>query len=651
MDKSFLQFYEDELAHLRTLSYEFAQKNPNVARYLLLEEFDCKDPYVERLLEGFAFLAARVQYKIKHQFVDFTNHLLNIIYPNFIAPVPAMTIVCFQPKLKDLPPPKGVPVPKGTRIKSSVKANRSVCEFVTGHDFDMYPIEVAKIDYLASKALISEKFDLFEKQNFTRFAESEVDLLKINSALTIKLKCLTGVTFDKLQIDKLVFYLDGGSDRPYRLYELLIAHAKFIFISSANEEKKPLRWLSQDFIRPIGFSPAESLLPESSQRFDCYRVLQEYFTYPQRFLFVEFNHLAELLKGIQSDEINLTIGFNETDFRLADVMDSSSMLLNAVPVINLFARETDSTHINSGKTEYRLVVENTSPNDYEIFRVNKVFGYISGSKAEYEFASFYRLTEQSNESNRYFSVKRKERILNKPEVKKHLDDKKFDYKGSEIFVTLVDRYQAPIPLEINRINADVLCTNRDLPKYIIQEESFTPFIGLPVEAIKCISNPSSPRNGFLQSSKDWRLINQLSFNYLSLVNQDKDFLKGATALREFLKVYIHTEDMNSKGDLINGIVSVETEEIVRRIVKNDDVDDELAKKTNVFFVRGLKITVKLDESAYSGHGYFLMAMVLEYLFSQSVALNSYVETVLKTVQKADIEVAKWKAKPGKRKII
>lgn len=631
MNDALLEHYNRELQHLREMAAEFAAEYPKIAGRLAIEEFDCADPYVERLLEGFAFMAARVQLKLDAQFSDFTHHLLDIVYPHFLAPVPSMTIVKFEPKLTELSIAEGAPIPKGTQLRSSVlsKGEQTACEYRTAHDFTLWPLEIKQLEYLPTRAAVAS-------------AGCAENLSGVLSGLRITLGCTAGLAFNQLSIDKLSFYLSGSGDLPYRLYQLLVANAQAMVCCYGDADKKRLNRVSSPFVKALGFAPEEAMLANTPRTFDGYRILQEYFAFPQRFLFVELFHFNQLFAGCDVDEVELLILFNRSDEKLINALNTSHISLFCVPAINLFAKKADPINANSGQREHHLVIDKMRPIDFEVYSVTKLSGYESGRRKDLVFLPFYgSKTGYHSNSTAFYTLRRQERLLSD---KQEHQGARSTYKGSECFVSLVDSENAPYSSDLFALQPEVLCTNRDLPLFMpigLTNTDFTLQIAAPYQSIKCIGKPTTPKYGIANEESAWRLINHLSLNYLSLLDETANNAhqeQGAVALRELLALYCDKND-SAAVKKIAGVVSVSAKSVVRRISSSGPM----------VFGRGLEITLMLDESAFEGSSYFLMAAVLEHFFAHYVSINSFVQTVVKTTERG--EVARWPVRTGQRKVL
>jgi type VI secretion system protein ImpG len=262
MNPKLIEYYSQELQHIREMGGEFAKAFPKIAGRLGLESFECADPYVERLLEGFSFLAARVQMKIDAEFPRFTQHLAELVYPHYLAPTPAMAIVEMQPDMSHPSLAEGVAVPRGTALHGRLDGDSSTrCEFRTAHALTLSPIELVEAQIFTHTGSLAG----------TGTGPGPVLPRGVKAGLRLRLRTLNELKIKDLTLDSLPIHLRGGEGLPARLYELLLGSTLGVVVGNAV--------LPASSVRPMGFSDNEALLPVSGQSFPGYRLLQEYFAF------------------------------------------------------------------------------------------------------------------------------------------------------------------------------------------------------------------------------------------------------------------------------------------------------------------------------------------------------------------------------------
>ncbi len=620
MNPKFLRYYNQELQHLREVGGEFAKEYPKIAGRIGLEEFDCADPYVERLLEGFAFLAARIQMKIESEFPRFTQHLSELIYPHFLAPTPSMMVAQLRADLNNPAMNNGFVVPRGTPLRAIVlDQDATACEYRTGQALELWPIQLLEAKFFTLSGAQAGLDVVFPSQ--------------VKAGIRLRLK-LDGLRhFNTLPMDKLCLYIRGGDDMPMRIYEKILSNCESVLVTPTN---RPARWhhfLSKTNIRRMGFDDDQALMPVDKRGFSGYRLLQEYFSFPQRFMFVEIQGLQAAFQKCDANEVDILILLNRPDVQMEQTLDASNFALNCVPAINLFPMIADRFDVNDAHIEYHVVPNRKHPIDYEVFQITGCDGYGVGLEALFKYESFYNAKDLGtlHQAESFFQVRREKRKLS--ERQRRLGPRT-SYIGTEVFCSIVDGNEAPYPEELRRVGLRILATNRDLPLTMplgVGNTDFILILDSPVLEVRALVGPSAPLPSYAEGKVAWRLINHLTLNYLSLVDNDPE--QGALALREMLSLYCHETDTASQRQ-IEGVRSIKVERVTRR----------LPTQGPITFGRGLQITLLLDDTMFEGVGPFLLGAVLEYFFTQYASVNTFTETIIKTISRG--EIMRWPVKSG-----
>ncbi len=625
MDPRLLRHYNTELGFMREMGVEFAREFPKIAGRLGLEGFECADPYVERLLEGFSLLAARVQLKLEAQFPRFTEHLLEMVYPNYLAPIPSIAVVQLSPDAAGGTPPEGLSVPRDTVLRSRLgKGEQTACEYRTAHDLQLWPVMLTEAEYVPTAGALG--------------ALQVPDLPGAQAGVRIRLRTMGELGFAKIPLDRLVLFLRGAEGLPGRLYEQLIANRVAVVVRPVARQVPWQEILAATCVRPLGLRDEEAILPLTRWGFQGYRLLQEYFACPERFLFVEIGELARAVTRCEGEELEVIVVLDRRDNSLERVVDVASIALHCTPAVNLFRRRADRIQIDDRAAEYQVIPDRTRPRDYEVHSVLQATGYDASGKQTREFWPFYSLHDRpaSAEDTTYFTVRREPRVLGGRERR---DGARSRYVGSESFLSLVDPWEGPYQGDIRQLAVTTLCTNRDLPLHMAVGQGVTDFTleaGLPVESVRCVVGPTRPGATVARGEMAWRLVSQLALNYLSLVEAPDG--QGATAVRELLRLYGETTDVSVERQ-IEGVRSVTGKQIVDRVPGPGPMT----------FARGVEVTITCDDAAFHGVGVFVLATVLEEFFARYVTMNSFTETVLRTVERG--EVMRWPARIGRRNAI
>jgi type VI secretion system protein ImpG len=621
MDPRLLTYYNRELQYMRETGQEFAKEFPKIAGRLGLETLECTDPYVERLLESFAFLTARVQLKLDAEFPRLTQHLLQMVYPHYLCPTPSMAVMQMVPSLTEGSLADGFRIPRGSSMKSFVgRGEQTACEYRTAHDVTLWPLEIIGAEY-------------------TSFLGDLGTLTipgKPKAALRLRLRASAGLNFDQIALDELPLFLPGADEIAFRLYELLLAHTVALVIRPPGGGWSEV--VVDKPITPMGFEDEQALLPYGPRSFQGYRLLQEYFAFPSRYLFANLTGLAAGVRRCNSPELEIIVVLDGQDSRLEKAIGPTQFALFCTPAVNLFPKRTDRIHLTEAENEYHIVPDRTRPMDYEIHSVTEVLGFGTSADQKQEFFPFYAMHDRTTpeEMSSYYTLIREPRMLS---AKQRSQGARSSYVGSEVFVALVDATQAPIRPQLKQLAINTLCTNRDLSLHLPigqRRSDFALDAGAPVEAVRALAGPTPPRASYVHGDPTWRFASHLALNYLSITDDSNG--GGASALRELLSLYGDPADPVVRKQ-IEGIRSVESTSVTRRL----PVSGPAA------FGRGVEVTLTCDETSFEGMAAFLLGSVLERFFAKYTSINSFTETVLKSIQRK--EIMRWPARLGRRPVL
>ena len=492
------------------------------------------------------------------------------------------------------------------------------------------------------------------------------------AGIRIRLQSTAGQKFNQLAVDRLPFYIQGVPDIQNRLYEQIIGHAVGAVVQPIS---RPAKWREvigagqtaqgpSTPVRTIGFEDSQALLPYGPRSFQGYRLLQEYFAFPQRYMNFEVGGsegLEKAFKRLPETQVDIVLLLNQVDLNLENVVEAANFALFCSPAINLFKANADRIHLTDKLPDFQIIPDRTRPLDFEVYHVEKVLGIGAGNEQVQEFSPFYRARD-AEEGGAYYTVSRVPRMVSEKEQRFGTRTR---YAGSEVYLSLVDAKSMPFRTDLKQLAVAVQCTNRDLPLSVPVgrgETDFTMEAGAPLVAIKSISGqPTAPRVSYAEGETAWRIISHLALNYLSLSDapptkdaegQVKE--QGATALRDLLRLYTGPLESRAPGGAaggadaaefsairkqVEGVKSVSTRQVIRRVSKPGPIS----------FARGLEITITMDEVNFEGSGVFLLGAVLSRFFEKYVSINSFTETVVRTQERG--EVMRWPARVGLRHTI
>src|SRR5450432_179898 len=623
MDPRLLRYYNQELRYLREMGGEFAREFPKIAGRLGMEGMEVADPYVERLIEGCAFLAARVQLKQDAEFPQLAQRLLEIISPNLSAPVPSMLVARIKPT-NDPNLINGFRVARGSALIGPETAmSRTRCEFRTAQEVMLTPIRVVGAEYFLSAAdLALSNLPLPERPR---------------SGVRLKLELPAGLSFSQLKLGTLRFFIGGLPDVALRLHELIVGSCVGILAGAPGRGAEAGRlFLAAGQVRAAGFGDEEAMLPVTLRGLAGTRLMQEYFAFPQRFLFLDIGGLGAAFAKATGNSFEIVLLFNRYVAPLEGAVEPENFQLHCAPAINLFERRADRLNLDEGATAYHLVPERTASLDYEVFDILNVRGYREDSEEQTFLPLFAAPQAEPGAERAYYSAVREPRL---PSDRGKREGPRSGYLGTETFLSLVDSREVPYRGALRQLAVQVRCTNRDLPLFMPTGQAqgeLTLNASAPIEAIYITAGPSRPQSAMREGGIAWRLLGLLSLNYLSLMESDPE--SGALTLREILTLFASGADVGLKRQ-IEGVRSVSVKPIVRR----HPVAGPIA------FSRGLEVRVTVDDLSFEGGSAVLLSSVLHQYFSRHVSMNSFVQTVLASMTRGDVMT--WAPRLGARAIL
>jgi type VI secretion system protein ImpG len=625
MDRSFLEYYERELKHVRELGGEFARQFPKVAGRLGLDAFGSVDPYVERLIEAFAFMTARIQHRLGAAHREFTEQMLELLYPNALAPTPSMAVMQLVPNLRQGTLTHGVRIPRGSVLRSPFQGNQTACEYRTAQPVTLWPIEIESAAYTTRHA------------DFVDVAKVAVPSAR--AALRLILRSQNGATFDKLALDALPIYLRGG-DVAARLYEQLLSANVGVVVQSV---ERPLRFIHEHpapSVGALGFDEDHALLPVGDRGFDGYRLLHEFFAFPERFMFAELRGLRPLLRSVDAKRVELILLFDRADPRLEGVTHAGHFALCCTPAVNLFPRTGDRVLLDERDHEYHLIPDRTRPLDFEVHSITGVRGCRSDGSVDAEFLPLYspEWDREGRRARARYTLRRQARAL-KPGRREREHDTRFPYLPSEVYLSLVDGSEGPFRPGLRQLSVNTLCTNRALPLTLALNPEALEFSEQSqggVAKVRCVAGPTAPRVSPMFGDAAWSFLSHLSLDYTTLTRRTD---QSALPLQQLLDLYGSFADRSIRAQ-VHAIVDVQARGITRALPRSGGP---------LTFGRGIELTVTCDEDALEGTGAFLLGAVLERFFAKYASINSFTETVMRTQQRG--QVMRWPATPGRRSTV
>jgi type VI secretion system protein ImpG len=624
MNSELLPYYERELIFIRKIASEFAAQYPERASALKLTRDGCDDPHVERIIEAFALVAGRIQHKLDEEFPEITTSLLELLYPHLIRPVPPMAVVQFEVDPALSKQRKGQLIPRATTLYSA-PVNGVQCRFRTTYPARLWPLEVSAAAFASSADVAGG-----------------INGETARYALRIELKILGGSKLTDLDITDLRFRIGGDPQVAHWIYEVLFNKVKRILLRPLSSDGRPDRTgnvqsigLPSDSIRQVGFAREEALLPVSETSFQGYRLMQEYFCYPQKFLFFDIAGLEQLFgersRNPLTDRFEIVILIENLEqidraLLLESAVSADTFQLGCTPSINLFEHTAEPIRLSHTKTEYQVIPDVYAPLGMEIYSVDRVLSVVPNTTEPKEFRPFYSFQHGSHGSMSevpeafWFSSRR-------PSTR-NAD------AGSDVFLSLVDQDFKLSQPALEAVTVSVTCTNRNLSTRLNIAGAWG---DLDLESgamvrTRVVHGPTETIRPASHGGWQWRLISHLSLNHLSLVDG------GVNALREMLRLYDPTSS-HATSQQIDGLIAIRSNRKIAR----------LNSEYGFVFCQGLAIEAEMDEEKFSGGGAFLLANILERFFGLYCAVNSFTQLRVSTRQRKGV-VWQWPIRSGEQAV-
>jgi type VI secretion system protein ImpG len=614
MSNDLLLYYERELTYLRKLGAEFARQYPKVAARLQLEAGRCDDPHVERLLEGFAFLAARIHRRLDSDFPEMSQALLEMLHPQLIRPLPAMTVVEMELDRAQGRLPEGFQVKRGSALHTR-PINGMPCAFRTTYDTTLWPISVEAAEWTTP-----------DRVGAAARAREAV------AAIRIELRAFEGVKLSGLTLDALRVHLAGDGGVVDTLYELLANHTIDIVVRNPDRPATPAISLGARALTPVGFGEYESMLPHPDRTFAGFSLLQELFAFPEKFHFFDIGGLGDAMRRLQAtDRVELGFlisSFERTERRQAVEVGLSprTFRLGCAPAINLFSQSAEPILLTERSHEYLVIPDARRRVEVEVWSVDDVTLIEHAEQRSQTIRPLYSHQRlDGNEADHlYWTATRRPSVWRTDE-------------GMDVFLTFTDLSGTVRAPDVDVASLHITGYNGELPSRLPfgadGHSDFELVSGGPVPRIMAVTTPTRATQPTLGSALLWRMISSLSLNHLSLTDGTAD------ALREILRLHDFTNSLSAERQ-IDGLVGVKSSAAFARV----------AAPHGIAFARGRRIELEFDEDQFPGGGMFLMASVLDRFLALYANMNSFTQVAVRSRQRRR-PVVEWPARAGWRALL
>jgi type VI secretion system protein ImpG len=591
-----LKYYEKELGFLRHYGREFADRYPKIAGRLQMSGETCEDPHVERMLESFAFLTARIDKKLEDDYPQLIESLFEVLYPHYLRPFPACSIAQFDLGSNAAQLSSPYLIRRGTEVMTRPIKNIP-CRFRTAYDVTLLPLRLRQARY----------------DSALRVPAGTHLPAQATGSISLEFEII-GEQFDwsSSSLNALRVHIDGEPSFTAAVRDALFLQTGSAFLQAGDHS----RWqvLTQPIIRAVGFDEHDALIDMPARSHPAYRLLTEYFAFPEKFSFfdIDMTRLVPALTSGQTQYFTLHLVLNElrsdsNQGRLLGNLNAGKLKLFCTPVVNLFHQRGEPIRVSHTAASYPVVADARRAYAFEVYSIDSVKLVRQNAQGESvtDFKPFYSLRhgEDPLQRGHYWFAHRDELIAQRS-------------PGFETEISIVDLNFNPVAPQNDTLSLELTCTNRDLPAAIAY--------GLPggdlfveggtlAREIRLLRKPSPAYRFERGRGAQWRLISHLALNHLSLVDS------GLPAFKEMLSLYDLPRSAIS-GRQINSIQNIE----------HASASAWLPGKPFASFVRGIDIVVTIDEDNFAGASVDVFSRILDHFFGLYVQANSFTRLIIKS---------------------
>lgn len=578
------KYFQDELTYLREAGSEFAKYHPKLTNFLSEGTYD---PDVERLMEGFAFLTGRIREKIDDELPELTQSLMTLLWPHYMRSVPSMCITELSPHVGSVT--ERTVIARGAEMASE-QVESTQCLFRSCYDVDLYPVRLTGIEQANSRT---------------------------SSTVDVSLSTEHGLELSRLKMDSLRFHLHGEVHITRTLYLWLFRYLDYVELDVGGGYKHRLR---ADQIKPVGFAENEAILPYSKNSFSGYRLLQEYFSLPEKFMFFDVTGL-EWLKGIpQRSTLKFSFVFKRA-LPSEVVLKDKHFKLHCTPAVNLFSIDADPIRLEHRRNEYKVRPQTNSQEHFEVYSIEEVQSWSKSERRRKKLIEFESFEHQINQRDKreFYKTKVGERI---------------NGRGLERYISFHTHDSGIADLGTETVLMKLVCSNAGLAERLsVGDITYTTHKSPTYATFRNITKPTQSVSPQINGELQWQLIANMSLNYLSLANID------------VLKVLLSTYDFHSRVDRQAHRASIHRLDGIR--------SSEMEPIDRVFrgvAVRGTQFNLIVNSSYFVNEGdMFLLASVLNEFIRLYSSLNSFTE--LEVFDEKTGEVYHWPSLPGKQTVL
>ncbi|MGM1003744.1 type VI secretion system baseplate subunit TssF [Acinetobacter haemolyticus] len=581
MIEQLLPYYEKELQEFGQQSREFAQKYPKIAQRLSLNQEQIDDPHIERLIQAFSLIAARIDKKLADSYDVFTHSLFEVMFPQYLRHFPACTVVSFEDinKVKQLTEVHRIPQKTALRSRSFKGVQ---CEFNTTNEVRLLPLALTGLDFQTSPSTHMH--------------------LNQNATLSMKFEIFNDAHW--VLEEKLPIYLDAISNFPLQVLDSIFKKETGFAVRIGQR--------SMEITNPfavMGFSEQESLLPVDQHTHHAYRLLMEYFCFPEKFNYLNLD--LSVLKGVlreheQSFEILIHLKLNLNDqavVRNYSELNIANFKLFTTPAINLFEKQAEPQKITHTQLQYPLITDAHHPELYQVYSViemNMVREKTNQEQSYLPVLPFFAMSHYQNDKVQFFYS---------------LNYQSSATQAMQMGYSIVSKHLKPYEIKSDFISTKLLCSNGDLPHEALGQSNNILNLNDSSLARRALilKRPTSPFEFDKNKNEQWRIISHLSLNTLALMKGD-----ALSHVKELLALYNlpHSKENILLIDALKTLSFSTANKLVNA-------------KPFPMFVRGVKVELSINSSVFRGHSLYIFSQLLSHIFNLKVQINSFVDVIVK----------------------
>lgn len=581
MIEELLPYYEKQLQEFGQQSRAFADKYPKIAQRLSLNQEQIDDPHIERLIQAFSLIAARIDKKLADSYDIFTRSLFEVMFPQYLRHFPACSVVSFEDLNKQKQLTDVHIIPKGITLKSrSFKGVQ--CEFNTSAEVKLLPIQL-------------------ESLSFQTNPSAHIHLNQ-NATLNLKFELLNPAK-NWLKNEKLPIYLDAISNFPLQVLDHIF-HKETSFSLRINHKVVAIK----NPFEVMGFDENESLLPVDQHTHHAYRLLIEYFCFPEKFSYLNLNlDFLKLLKEENlSFEVQIHLKLNLNDqaiIRNYSELNVANFKLFTSPVVNLFEKQAEPQKINHKNLEYPLMTDAHHPEFYQVYSIvemNLIREKSNQDQVVYPILPFFAMSHYHGDDIQFFYA---------------LNPTVLQNQYVETGYSIISKQLEPHSIKSDFVSCKLLCSNRELPHEALGQSNNVLNLNDSTVARRALvlKRPTAPFQFEKNKNEQWRIISHLSLNTLALMKGD-----AVSHIKELLELY-NLPKSKENHLIIDAIKKIEFE-ITNKLVE---------AKPFPMFVRGVKVLMDVDVQVFRGHSLYIFSELISHIFNLKVQMNSFVDVFVR----------------------